>query len=98
VGIGEHGGGPVDQCSTVSVDEQVEWVEIAVADDAPLGCGRSEALCDSRQVSPTDVLRLYTDAVDEVVDVVGWDNSITYVSAQYPPLIAAGGLAHAIAG
>ena len=69
MGIGEDCGGPVDQCPTVSVDEQVERVEIAVADGARLVRGRGEVFGGSRQVSPTDVVRLYADALDKVVDV-----------------------------
>ena len=42
VGVGDDGGGPVDQRPPVAVDEQVERVEIAVADDPRVVRGGGE--------------------------------------------------------
>ena len=67
--VGQDGGGPVDQCPPVAVDEQVERVKVAVADDALIVSGGAEMLGDSRQVLPADGVRLCRDALEEVADV-----------------------------
>ena len=66
--VGHHGGGPVDQRPPLAVDEQVERVEIAVADDLRVVCGGGEVFGGSRQVVPPDDGRL-GETFQEVDDV-----------------------------
>ena len=69
MGVGHDGGGPVDQRPPVAVDEQVERVKIAVADDPLVVSGGAEMFGHVRKVRPADGGRLCGDALEEVADV-----------------------------
>ena len=69
VGVGHDGCGPVDQRPPLAVDEQVERVEIAVADDLCVVRGGGELFRCSGQVVSSDGVGVCGKALEEVVDV-----------------------------
>ena len=69
MGVGDDGGGPIDQGPFVAVDEQVERVEVAVANDPRVVRICGELLGRACEVRPPDGGSLCGKAFDEVLDL-----------------------------
>jgi len=69
VGVGDDGGGPVEDGPAVAGDEEIEGVQVAVADDSARWCAVGQGSGGCGEVVAADDRCLFGDTCEECLDV-----------------------------